>query len=100
MKGRGDFVRILFSAVDYLNERLPVGSRLEKSEKTAIAGDSSTLESLEFVNLVLDYESRVGEAFGAPVSIAERLVGDDASGPPATLGDLADLAARACSERQ
>ena len=98
MPDRAQLLQLLYDAVDELNVRTPAAARLPKSEQAAIAGDGSTLESLDYINLVVDFERRLSEALARPAALAERLVLEESDGPPSTLGALVDLAAKVVAE--
>jgi acyl carrier protein len=64
-------MRLLFETIDELNEQLPPKKRLEKSTETVLFGDSSKLESLGLINLIVITERKVTEEFGMTITLAD-----------------------------
>ena len=65
---------IIYFAIDDLNELLPKGDRLSKDPKTIIMGKSSTLDSLNLVNLVVGIDAIIQEKTGQDISLFEKLM--------------------------
>ena len=87
---RGEVLRLLFLAVDDVNQYLPEKCRLVRSEHASITGPDATLDSLGFLNLILTAENLVNQKLNARVHVASALLEENAE-PPRTLGEFADL---------
>jgi len=87
--------RLVYDAIDMVNQQLPAAKRLAKSPQTIIVGAGGALDSLGIVNFVIAVEEQIADATGAPMQLL-----DDAmlveGGPFQTVGSLArHIAARA-----
>ncbi len=91
MADRSRVLEALYAAVDDLNLQLVPADRLEKSENTPLIGDATHLDSLGFLNLVLGAETQVNARCSPPINLAERLLEQEETGLPATLGALASF---------
>ena len=92
MSNRERIVRVVYSAVDELNRKLPKGVALEKSLDTSLYGKSSKLEtSLDFVTFIMEVEDKVREEFGVEVmiNVDDNLLSKESS-PFLTLGTLTE----------
>ncbi len=92
MVERDRILEAVYRAVDEVNLQLAAESRLEEVEATAIAGETASLDSLGFLNLVLAAEAAVNEVCAPHINLAERMMDGDGT-PPTTLGDFATLIA-------
>ncbi|OGA36079.1 MAG: hypothetical protein A3G80_01010 [Betaproteobacteria bacterium RIFCSPLOWO2_12_FULL_62_13b] len=79
----------VYSAVDEANLLLPSGKQMKKAPGVALRGDSSPLDSLGLVNLLLAVERQVEGRFGAVITLFDERV---FSNPNATLKDIRTLA--------
>ena len=64
----GKVMRVIFRAIDDVNQQLPGERRLEKSPETMLLG-SEGLDSLGLVSFIVATEQRLEEEFGSPVSL-------------------------------
>jgi hypothetical protein len=90
MVERERILEAVYRAVGEVNLQLDAESRLEKAEDMVIAGESASLDSLGFLNLVLAAEGAVNDVCSPPINLAEQLMGEDGI-PPTTLGDFVTL---------
>ncbi len=79
----------IYNAVDEVNPLLPPGKRVLKLPDAALRGDSSRLDSLGLVNLLLAVERQVEGRFGAVITLFDERVFSNAD---ATLRDIRTLA--------
>lgn len=81
-------LRIVYDAVDVVNQQLPASKRLDKSPDTVIVGAGGSLDSLGIVTLVILLEEKVGEALGTTVQLLdEQMLVEDS--PFQSIGALA-----------
>lgn len=83
----------IYAAVDEVNLLLPPDRHLAKAASTPIAGEEASLDSLGFLNLVMQAEAKINERVAEPMNLAEGLLENASGEPPQTLGELASLAA-------
>jgi acyl carrier protein len=62
--------QIIFHAIDQVNLQLSDGEKIEKSLNTELLGQSSTLDSLGLVNLIVAVEEGVQDGFGETITLA------------------------------
>lgn len=82
-------LQAIYSALDDLNRQRPSDARLRRDPKTALAGTSGALDSLELVTLVVAVEQKIEDAFGESVMLTDADLWARESGPFATVGALA-----------
>ena len=98
MPDHQQILELFFIAVDDLNRQLPEDKRLDKSADTVLHGQDARLDSLAFVNLVLGIETKVNEALGRPINLAENLIDHQDDQLPRNFTELADRVLKLCEE--
>ena len=88
---RDQALRLVYDAIDVVNQQLPASRRLAKSPETIVVGPSGALDSLGIVTFVLALEERVGEAIGAPIQLLDETTIADAGGAFRTVDTVARL---------
>ena len=78
----------IYNAVDEVNLLLPPGKQMLKRPEAALRGDSSPLDSLGLVNLLVAVERQVEGRFGPVITLFDERV---FSRPDATLKDIRTL---------
>lgn len=68
---RPEVQQIVVAAVNEMNERLLPSQQLSLQFDMPLLGDESALDSLGFVDLILDIEQRVRDELGASVTLAD-----------------------------
>jgi hypothetical protein len=63
--------KVVYAAIDALNEQLAVGQRLPKSPMTPLLGRGGKLDSLGYINLVVLLEEQCKQQCGIEVSLNE-----------------------------
>ncbi len=61
----------LYSAIDQVNQHLPLEMRLAKSPSQALMGSGSKLDSIALVNLIVAIEQSLQDSLGVPLFIAD-----------------------------
>jgi len=69
--------RVVYEAVDDVNEILPEGRRVVKDPGTPILGPDCVMDSLGFVNFIVIVEDRVQAQFAVSVALADELTRSD-----------------------
>lgn len=64
MAERERIEKAVFEAIDTMNSQLPKGVVIEKSLDAPLYGKTGKLESLDFVELVFEVETRIQNEFG------------------------------------
>ncbi len=81
--------RVLFSALDEINEQLPKDRRLGKSLETVLFGKSGKLDSLGLVHLIVAVEQKISEEFEVAITLADEKAVSQKNSPFRTIGTLA-----------
>lgn len=82
-------IRVVFDAIDEVNEQIPHGQRLEKSVDTILFGQSGKLDSLGLVDLIVTTERKIEEEFGVTVALADERALSQKNSPFRTVASLA-----------
>lgn len=90
MSHRERIVRVVYDAVDELNEQLPEGTLVEKSPDAPLYGKSGKLESLDFVTFIMEVEEKFRDEFGVDVMITDENLLSKQNSPFSTLGTLTE----------
>jgi acyl carrier protein len=69
----------IFSVFDELNEQLPAGQQLAKTETMVLVGSDGVLDSLGLVNLIALLEQRVERDFHTSINLVDDDLISDAS---------------------
>ncbi len=86
---RDQTLRLVFEAIDQVNQQLPAAKRLAKRPDTVIVGPGGPLDSLGIVTFVIALEEKLGDALSRSVQLLDESVLSDAEGPFHTVGSLA-----------
>ena len=82
--------KIIFKAVQEINEQLPQEQQLAQSTKTVLFGKAGKLDSLGLVNLIVIIELNIEDEFDVSISIADEKAMSQQHSPFRTIGTLAD----------
>ena len=88
MADQEKLVNAIFAAVDELNDQLPKGVRVAKSLDAPLYGPGGNLESIDLVNLIIEVEEKVKDAFAVSITIADDRAVSAHDSPFVTLGAL------------
>jgi acyl carrier protein len=88
MQDREKINKVVFRAVDELNDMLPQENRLQKSVETALMGESGKLDSLGFVNFILAVEDEFEKEYGFHISLTDIGETSQKENPFQTIGTL------------
>jgi acyl carrier protein len=85
-------IEAIYAAVDELNAQLATDQHLEKIAEASLTGDSSPLDSLGLINLLVAVEQALAERHGTSIQLLDENLFGETDGPYQTLGTLADYA--------
>jgi acyl carrier protein len=86
-----DTQRIVFRAIDRVNEVQPDDNVLAKSPATILIGEGGQLDSMGFVNFVAALEEEIAPDFDTGVNIGEELNSRSQRSRASTVGDWIDI---------
>jgi acyl carrier protein len=87
---RDRILQVVREAVDEMNEALPPGEQLEKSESAPLFGKDGRLDSLGLVTLVVGVEEKIRDAFSTELSLTDERAMSYRNSPFRSLGAMAD----------
>jgi acyl carrier protein len=95
-----DTLKLIYSAIDEINEDLEASEQIVKSEDTEIFGGDQSLDSLQLVNLITIVEQNVEEETGDFISLADERAMSMESSPFKTVGTLKQYLDTLLNERE
>lgn len=90
MTNQNQILRLIFSAVNEINQQLPKDQQLVKSIDTVLFGQQGKLDSLGLVNLIVATEQKIEEELGVAITIADEKAMSQKHNPFKTIGSLSD----------
>jgi acyl carrier protein len=82
--------KAVFKAIDDLNQHLPKGSLVEKVADAPLYGKNGRLESLDFVEFIVEVEGQVQAEFGVDFFLTDEDLLSKELSPFTTVGALID----------
>lgn len=82
--------KAIFSAIDEVNQQLPKEKKLEKSNNTVLIGQSTKLDSLGQVNLIVAIEEKIEENFDTAITLTDELAMSHENSQFHTIGSLCE----------
>jgi hypothetical protein len=86
-------LRLIYEAIDVVNEGLPLGVTLEKTPELVLFGAQGQLDSLGLVELLAETELRLQEEFSVAVSLVDDKALSQRNSPFRSVASLAHHAA-------
>ncbi|KJK57076.1 hypothetical protein [Saccharothrix sp. ST-888] len=86
-------LRLIYEAIDVVNEGLPPGATLEKAPELALFGAEGRLDSLGLVELLAETELRLQDEFSVSVSLVDDKALSQRNSPFRSVASLANYAA-------
>ena len=80
--------QIIIDAVIEINSQLPQDKQLAKSQDTPLFGENANIDSLGFVNLLVNIEYNIEDEFNISITIADERAMSQKNSPFKTLGTL------------
>src|SRR5262245_56042966 len=90
MNHRERIVRLIYAAVDEVNQDLSAEKRLEQSENAILFGRGAKFDSMALINLIVATEENVADEFGVGLTLAHERALSQTQSPFHTLGSFAD----------
>ena len=90
MATREQIYKVVFAAIDEINQQLPSGGRIAKSPEAGLFGPSGVLDSLGLVNLMVAVEQSVQDELGVSVTLADTEALSGRSSPFESVETLVD----------
>lgn len=90
MSNKEKLLQLIYNAIDDVNAGLEEGEKIDKSPEAALFGESGSLDSLGFVNLIVAVEQRMEEEFGTTITIADERAMSRKRSPFRTVKSLAE----------
>jgi len=98
MAERSEVLKVVYAAIDEVNESLPADEQVPKDEGTILVDKSGGLDSLVLINLVGEIEDRVEDDFDASITIANEDAMSQENSPFKTVGSLVDYVCKLIEE--
>jgi acyl carrier protein len=90
MADRQKVEKAVFDAIDDLNSHLPKGAAIEKTSDAPLYGKNGHLESLDFVEFIVEVETKVQTELGVDFFLTDENLLSKESSPFTTVGALVD----------
>ena len=90
MTDKKDIIKVIYEAVDEINQQLPAETQLGKSDDTVLFGRLGKLDSLGLVNLKVAVEEKLEDELGLTVTIVDERAMSQSSSPFRTIETLLD----------
>jgi acyl carrier protein len=88
MADREKIEAAVFEAINEMNGRLPKGITIDKAFDAPLYGKTGKLESLDFVEFIVEVESKIQTAFGIYFVLTDEDLLSKESSPFITVGSL------------
>ena len=82
--------QIINDAVIEINSQLPQDKQLDKSKDTPLFGENANIDSLGFVNLLVNIEYNIEDEFNISITIANEQAMSQKNSPFKTIGTLTE----------
>ena len=82
--------KAVFEAIDEMNSQLPKGIVIDKSADAALYGTTGKLESLDFVALIVEVETKIQNEFGVDFMLTDENLLSKEKSPFVTVGSLVE----------
>ncbi|MDR1923290.1 MAG: hypothetical protein LBQ66_02855 [Planctomycetaceae bacterium] len=81
---------IIFDVISEVNEDLDDGKKLAFSNNAVLWGETSPLDSIGFVGMLVKFETALASNYGKPIRLMDNKAMSATSSPFRTLGTLAE----------
>lgn len=82
--------KAVYEAIDELNGQLPAGTKIDKDPDAILYGKTGRLESLDFVALIVEVETKIQNEFGVEFFLTDENLLSKESSPFTTVGTLVE----------
>ena len=83
-------LKVIYDAIDELNEDLEADEQIEKSESSVLFGSGSMLDSMSLVNLITAIEERIEDEKDVYLTLADENAMSMTDSPFRSVASLAD----------
>lgn len=90
MTVRETIARVIYNAIDEVNQQKAEEARLQKSPETVLLGDSGELDSLGLINLTVAVEDNFENEFGYSISLTDERARSHETNPFQSVETLVD----------
>jgi len=95
-----EMIRLIFDAIEEMNEYLPDEEQLEMSSETVLFGEEARLDSIGLVDLIVAIEQRIDDALGVSVALADEKAVSLDNSPYRTVKTLANYASKVLNAQE
>jgi acyl carrier protein len=81
---------LIYRAIDRLNAQLPQDQQIPKTPSAVLFGPQGSLDSVGFVELVMDLQEALLDEYDVPITVADEQVLQNAANPFRTVQTLVD----------
>ena len=100
MSNKEKIFKIIFVALESLNEELPDDQKVIINAQTALFGDAAALDSLSLVSVIVDVESAISTEFDYPIALTDDRAMNREISPFDTVQTLADYIEELLAEKK
>lgn len=97
---RNTVLKVIFQAIENLNEERSANEKIALSEDTALFGGTSALDSLSLVSVIVDVEANIQSEFGIAAMLTDDRAMSRKVSPFSTVATLADYIIELLSEEK
>ncbi|MFQ6118805.1 MAG: hypothetical protein ACE5KE_02845 [Methanosarcinales archaeon] len=90
MVNRKKIIKLVFSAIDEINQLCPAEERIKLSTDEILYDTKGRLDSLGLINLIVCLEEKIEDEYGVTISLADERIMDEKSNPFRTIESLVD----------
>lgn len=98
VESREQILEIIYKSLDEINDLPHAKLSIKKDPATILFGQGSQLDSFALVNLIIDIESKIDEAFDKAVTLADEKAMSQMNSPFRTINSLADYIIKLCED--
>jgi acyl carrier protein len=83
-------IEVIYKSINELNEQLVDKQQLVLSTETALYGSDGSLDSLDFINLIVAVEQKIEDELNIGITLADERAMSQEHSPFSTVGSLRD----------
>jgi hypothetical protein len=88
VKSPPEIKQLVFGCIDRLNQQLPVGGKLVKSEDSVLIGEGGVLDSLGLITLCVNIEQTLSDQLGIQCAVLDELMIERVEHPMHKVGTM------------
>lgn len=98
VESREQILEIIYKSLDEINDMSQAKNSIKNNPDTILFGKGSQLDSFGLVNLIIEIESKIDEAFDKAVTLADEKAMSQMNSPFRTINSLTDYIIKLCEE--